>query len=225
MSRSKRIIAASLALLFLTNILCPTMAWALSTGPSQPEVQSFTAASATDMVDLFTGDMSYNIPLLDVEGYPVNLAYHAGVGMDQEASWVGLGWNLSPGQVERNMRGIPDDFRGDEIVRTMNLRPDRTYGVSYGLGLQLFSQEIAGENVGLGGLNLRAAPSFNNYDKFSWEVGVSFSMRSTRQNKPAANASLGFTSSSNNGLRFQPSFGFDTGKEILKDNGANLAMK
>ena len=33
------------------------------------------------MVDLFSGDFSYNVPLLDVGGYPVNIAYHSGVGM------------------------------------------------------------------------------------------------------------------------------------------------
>ena len=31
------------------------------------------------MVDLFTGDFSYNIPLLDVGGYPVNLFYRSGI--------------------------------------------------------------------------------------------------------------------------------------------------
>ena len=66
------------------------------------------------MVDLSSGDMSYNIPLMDVGGYPLNLAYTAGVGMDQEASWVGLGWNLSVGQINRNVRGLPDDFNGTD---------------------------------------------------------------------------------------------------------------
>lgn len=205
-SRHTRITAAGLALLILADIVCPTALYALSTGPTQPEVQGFTPASATNLVDLFTGDVSYNIPLLDVEGYPVNLAYSGGIGMEQEASWVGLGWNLSPGQVERNMRGIPDDFRGDEIVRTMNLRPNRTYGIDYGVGFQLFSiptLSLAGD------LNLSASPSFNTYSLFAFELGVSMSMRSTKSNKPSFNGGLGFTSSSNAGLRVQPRVGFD----------------
>lgn len=78
------------------------------------------------MVDLFTGNLSYNIPLFDVEGYPVNLFYNAGVGMDQEASWVGLGWNLSPGVVERNLRGLPDDFKGDVIKREIHQKKNWT---------------------------------------------------------------------------------------------------
>src|ERR1044072_5795417 len=81
-------------------------------GPTQPESQSFTSVNSNNMVDLFTGDFSYNISLLDVGGYPVNIAYHSGITMDEEASWVGLGWNINPGSITRNMRGVPDDFNG-----------------------------------------------------------------------------------------------------------------
>ena len=92
-------------------------------GPDQPEVQSFTPIGTTDMVDPFTGDFSYNIPLMDVDGYPINMAYSAGVTMDQESSWIGLGWNLNPGVVNRSMRGLPDDFNGqDSVKKNMNLK-------------------------------------------------------------------------------------------------------
>jgi hypothetical protein len=70
-------------------------AHALTSGPVQPEAHGFEPVGTTDMVDPFTGDFVYNIPLLDVEGYPINIAYHGGVGLDQEASWVGLGWNIT----------------------------------------------------------------------------------------------------------------------------------
>src|SRR5688500_1113298 len=50
-----------------------------SGGPSQPEMSSFTSVNASNMVDLFSGDFSYNIPLMDVGGYPVNLAYRGGI--------------------------------------------------------------------------------------------------------------------------------------------------
>src|SRR5690606_14859781 len=108
------------------NILAPTVSYALTSGPSQPEVQSFEPASTTEMVDLFTGDFTYNIPLFELPGpnggYPFNLAYHAGIGMDQEASWVGLGWNLNPGAITRQMRGLPDEFKGDPVTTTMAMR-------------------------------------------------------------------------------------------------------
>src|SRR5882724_842924 len=35
------------------------------TGPGQPEQKSFQSVNAQNMVDLFSGDFSYNIPLLD----------------------------------------------------------------------------------------------------------------------------------------------------------------
>jgi hypothetical protein len=100
-------------------------------GPGQPEMSSFRSVSADNMVNLFTGDFSYSIPLLDVGGYPVNLFYNAGVSMDQEASWVGLGWNLNPGTVNRNMRGLPDDYNGvDEVTNVQSMGSDLTVGVS-----------------------------------------------------------------------------------------------
>jgi len=52
----------------------PSQSFALTGGPSQPEVQSFEPMGTNDMVNLFSGDFTYNIPLLDVEGYTINLA-------------------------------------------------------------------------------------------------------------------------------------------------------
>ncbi|MBS1749851.1 MAG: hypothetical protein JST63_08105, partial [Bacteroidetes bacterium] len=54
-------------------------------GPGQPEMLSFKSLGSDNMVDLFTGDFSYSIPLLDVGGYPVNIHYRSGITMDQEA--------------------------------------------------------------------------------------------------------------------------------------------
>lgn len=123
------------------------------------------------MVNLFTGDFSYNIPLLDVEGYPVNLFYNAGIGMEQEASWVGLGWNLNPGVVERNLRGLPDDFKGDQIARNMGLRPNRTVGVNTGISFEF---------LGFGQASVGVTPSFNNYDGPQFSTDVSLSIKSTQ---------------------------------------------
>ncbi|MGQ3133725.1 MAG: hypothetical protein ACT6RE_17155, partial [Flavobacteriales bacterium] len=90
--------AKGLALLSVTELILQSMnplpLLALTSGPSQPEVESFQPVGLSQMVDPFSGDFSYSIPLLDIGGYPLNLAYQSGVSMDQEASWVGLGWNL-----------------------------------------------------------------------------------------------------------------------------------
>src|SRR5690554_7837113 len=83
-SRYTKGIALLLAVSFLSEILAPTRAFALTGGPAQPEFNSFTPVGTSDMVNLSSGDFTYNIPLMDVGGYPLNLAYNSGVGMDQE---------------------------------------------------------------------------------------------------------------------------------------------
>jgi hypothetical protein len=121
-------IAAFLLLLMGAQTLLPATALALTSGPSQPEASSFKQAGVSDMVDPFTGNLSYNLPLLDVDGYPLNLNYGAGAGMDDEASWVGLGWSLNVGAITRQLRGIPDDMSGDEFITEHYTKPKVTVG-------------------------------------------------------------------------------------------------
>ncbi len=143
MSKTKQKIYRYLAFFMTLNILAevvsPTVALALTGGPSQPEVESFEPVGTSEMVDLFSGDFNYNIPLLTVPGpnggYPINLAYHAGIGMEQEASWVGLGWNINPGVINRQMRGLPDDFKGETVRKEINHKPNWTFG----LGMEVIS--------------------------------------------------------------------------------------
>ncbi len=148
----------SLALMY--QVIFPSVASALTTGPSQPEVQSFEPVGTTDMVDMFSGDFVYNIPLLDVEGYPVNISYHGGVTMEQEASWVGLGFNINPGTLTRTVRGLPDDFNGETISKELNIKDETTIRVGMGVG---------GEIVGAGdpllslSSSLGGSVTFNNY--------------------------------------------------------------
>jgi hypothetical protein len=91
-----RVVAVYFSLSILFEALYPTLAFALTSGPSQPESGSFTPVGTSDMVNLFSGDFNYNIPLMDVGGYPINISYQSGISMDQEATWVGLGWNINP---------------------------------------------------------------------------------------------------------------------------------
>jgi hypothetical protein len=134
--RVNRIIAFFVLINIIGDLVFPTCAFALTGGPSQPEFESFEPAATNQMVDLFTGDLNYNIPLLNIPGpnggYPVNLAYHAGPTMEQEASWVGLGWNINPGVINRNMRGLPDDFNGDVVTKEFNLKDRTGFEISFG---------------------------------------------------------------------------------------------
>ena len=105
------------------NIFSPFPSKALTSGPSAPEANGFTPVEQQQLVDPFTGDFSYNIPLLNVGDYPLNLSYSSsGVNMETEASWVGLGWNLNVGAINRTVRGLPDDFKDDVVKRDFNIR-------------------------------------------------------------------------------------------------------
>lgn len=120
-TKAKRYFAVFMIINLLAEIISPTLALALSNGPVQQEQQGFTQASDSEVVDLFTGDFKYNIPLLDIDGYPLNISYRAGARMEDEASWVGLGWSMNPGVLTRMMRGLPDDFDGDQITSETNM--------------------------------------------------------------------------------------------------------
>ena len=180
-------------------------------GPDQPEVQGFAPLSSQDMVDLFSGDFSYNVPLMDLDGYPINLSYSAGATMEQEASWVGLGWSLNPGVINREMRGIPDDFNGtDQVTQEYNQKPNWTVGTSVGLNYELFSidlTEVTGNSDGgsdtsvVGGASINISAKlgveYNNYMGFGAEfsIGPSFSIAK----KIGFEVGLQFTGSSQGG--------------------------
>ena len=121
--RIKRVLAIFLLTNMVIHIFQPVIAYAsLTAGPTAPEYTSFEPVDTTDMVNLASGDFTYNIPLLEVPGpeggYPLSLSYHAGIKPNQEASWVGLGWTLNPGAINRYVNGFPDDHLEATRTRT-----------------------------------------------------------------------------------------------------------
>jgi hypothetical protein len=197
---------------FLMNVFYPTTAYALTGGPSHPEIESFEPAGTTEMVDPFTGDFNYNLPLLTIPGpnggYPINLSYHAGIGMEQEASWVGLGWNLNPGSINRQMRGIPDDFNGDKIKQQMSFEPSTT--VSIGVSTGTPWPEDWGANLEKTIPSHNASIYYNNYKGMGvkYAVGLSFNSYSA-QGSDGTSGSVGIASfDSNDGLSLTPSLSF-----------------
>ena len=193
-----RKIAVLMAWTLLIQISFPTMSYALTSGPSQPEVQSFEPVGTSEMVDLFSGDFNYNIPLLEVGGYPLNLAYHAGVGLEDEASWVGLGWNLNPGAISRNMRGIPDDFAGEVIKKDVNINTNITASLAVRP-----EAEFLGIAKGLVTLGAR----YNTYKGTNLFASVNLGRELLDMGGFKLNAGLGF--SSDNGVTFSPSLSTD----------------
>jgi len=205
----KRIIAIYLVLNLVFEIISPSLALALTNGPGQPEMQSFEPVGTTEMVDIFSGDFNYNIPLLNVPGpnggYPINLAYHSGVGMEDEASWVGLGWNINAGAITRDMRGLPDDFNGDVVAKEMTMKPNRT--ISTGVGFPLGQTEIWGLKLDMN-MNLRM--NWNNYQGIGISGGINLNPLTAGNDNTGSqeiNKNNGFSSSSTLGLNFNSQTG------------------
>ncbi|GEM_PF-5958128 len=136
-----------------------------------PEYNDFESIDNTDLVNLATGDMAYTIPVMTVPGpglgFPLVLNYHAGIQPEQEASWVGLGWNLEAGAITRQINNVPDDFRGtpiEELISSQEIHGwmasiawnGATVGISWdsevGLGGMVgYSYGIKGTPISVGG--------------------------------------------------------------------------
>ncbi len=155
--------------LMINQIAFPAAALALTSGPSQPEVQSFQPVGTTEMVNLFSGDFSYNVPLFEVPGpdggYPVNLFYNSVTDANKEASWTGLGWNINVGSLSRSMRGLPDDFDGEQVTRKLDMLKNETIVAGGNVGLEIGGYDGAKDilkNIGAS-LSLGVSYTYNSY--------------------------------------------------------------
>jgi len=102
--------------------------------PKTPESAGFEKYGAAQ-VNEFTGTSSISVPIYTLSSRflkaPITLAYQAtGIRVSQEASWVGLGWDLiAGGRITVETRGTADFCPG-------------TVGLSSPLGLQAGMQKI-----------------------------------------------------------------------------------
>lgn len=145
-SRCARITCAFIALNIVIEIVSPTMAMALTAGPTAPEFTSFEPVATTDMVNDFSGDFTYNIPVLNVPGpdgggYSMSLAYHSGSSSEEEASWVGFGWTLNPGAINRNKRGYPDEFKNIPVETYNKSKPNWTSSSHFNINIEISSKD------------------------------------------------------------------------------------
>lgn len=83
--------------------------------PHSPEAASFTRYMELP-VSLYTGTLDISIPVYNLQvddvSIPITLSYHnSGVRVEEEAGWVGLGWNLAAGGcISRRVNDKPDDL-------------------------------------------------------------------------------------------------------------------
>lgn len=211
-SKQTKVIAVYMAIQLVVSMVQPLQLWASTSGPSQPEFNSFTPIGTSDMVDLASGDFNYNIPVMDVGGYPLNLAYNSGITMDQESSWVGLGWNLNVGHIDRSVRGIPDDFDGDNILYENDFKTNTTVGAAFNVSGGIFGNEGLKGNVGL-------TATYNNYE------GISFQLQQGLGIALSENLQVGFdiSSSATEGATISPSLSLSSKED--KNNSKAILSK
>jgi hypothetical protein len=192
-------------------------------GPGQSETSGFSLNSTDGMVDPFTGDFSYSIPLADVEGYPIVISYNSNITMNSEASWVGLGWDLNVGAVSREMRGLPDEFNGEQtIIRKFNQNPDDGSGNKFG-GYVALKATLFGGNEGdkySGGIKAQLTALKGKYttnylgEGKTFDFGLQASPSAAISNSGlfvAPSFGLGYSSDSKRGVGTYKSYGLSAG--------------
>ena len=168
--RIRNIVILSIAIIGI-SIYPIQLSDAQTSGPTAPEYTSFEPVDVTDMVNLSTGDFTYTIPLIEVPGpeggYPLALSYHAGIKPLEDASWVGLGWSLNPGAINRIVNGYADDWKNAEntVVDRWNGGETHIYSLSYGY-------KIGGQSGGVG-VNYSFGVSNDTYRGFGGSLGMS----------------------------------------------------
>lgn len=181
-----KITAVTLLFNFVLQIFVPSVAYALTAGSSSPEFSSFEPVATTDMVNIQSGDFNYNLPVVEIpgpegSGYALSLSYHAGASAEEEASWVGHGWTLSPGAINRSVRGFPDDYADTQIDKYNKMPINWTVSQTFNLGLDLLaikkfmkagnqsSQSATG--IGSPSLSLSKTIRFNNNQGLANYIG------------------------------------------------------
>ncbi|MBK8428645.1 MAG: hypothetical protein IPL27_23040 [Lewinellaceae bacterium] len=56
------------------------------------------------------------VPGPNGEQAPITFNYSGGIRMDEQASWLGLGWGYEPGEISHYPRGVSDDWNGKRIT-------------------------------------------------------------------------------------------------------------
>lgn len=191
-------------------------------GPTQPEFTGFKPIGVSQNVSHFTGDFSYSIPLMDVGGFPLALNYTGTSSNDEEATWTGLGWNLNIGTVNRQLRGIPDEFNGiDRVYKEQNLKDNLTVGLNLGANFQPFNFQFLKRKLKTG---LTMGVFYNNYTGWGNEFGISPTFSLSNSANGSLTAGLSLKSSSESGMTITPSLSLSTNNDKKDEINRNFGL-
>src|SRR5574344_1947010 len=155
--------------------LCATTLYALQGCPTQPDYAQFEPSEMPALVSMQAGNFPYPFPLGGPPGpygnYPLRVAYHAGISPQQEATWVGLGWTLNPGVINRDVRGVPDDqFHGGTLGFIYQYSAMQTWTLDMGWSYGIFRVGSTTTNEGGVGFSATIGP------KIAGVAGVGFTV-------------------------------------------------
>lgn len=197
--KNKKYFATFFAICLLSDILIPTFSFAITGHDSMPEYRSFEPVATTNMVNVFDGSFTYNIPLLEIpNGYPLSLSYHNNeINPDALASWVGWGWTLNPGAINRVKRGFPDEYNGETVRYHSKMPANWTISASVGIQPEIFGDESL-VDVDLGG-----TVRYNNYSGLGNSIDLGFGFAGVASlDLSYANGRFGFNPDINPGELF-----------------------
>jgi len=152
------------------------LGYALTGGPAMPEHFDYESPSGGALVNHQSGDGVYTIPILRVPGpggsYPIALSYHSGIQQDQEATWVGLGWSLTPGAITRRIRGVPDDLYNGLIASHMDHLQEGGTLAEFKANLGWDYKRVEKSYTNSNGTNVESGSWKRSYDNYGWGFSV-----------------------------------------------------
>ncbi len=172
-NKRKKQISAFLLIVFLNQIVTPSIVSAST--DSEQQVEFSPSSASSEIVNMYNGALNYSIPLLSIPGagigYDISLSYDSdNVKMLNTASCVGFGWNLNIGSISRQVQGVPDDFNGDKIKYKNHVKPYE--GTFYDLG-SLNNNEFWGiRKKTLGKKDISGGVFLDNYSGLNFMINL-----------------------------------------------------
>lgn len=225
-----RVIAVVMQLLLISQLTTPLLASSNRvTGDG-----SFTGSGGSgNLVNLKNGSLNYELPVITVPGpnggYPVNLSYSsAGVSMMSESSWVGLGWSLGAGSVNRSLQGVPDDFDGenDYVSTKVDMSSNVVTRINFNINqddVEAFGIPIPDKDLNKKG-TFAGALFYDNQRGLGFELSYQISRPKKVEGEPSKYGFTGnFAYNSFNG--YSTSFSGNAGKSLKANAGISASSR